>query len=153
MNKRIVAVCIFFLVFFVTSNVFAEITAEPPLELGAEVVMITPLFDPKDSNNSVGTIEGVRINNYFFYFRLCDVNGNEIKRSEIDPLFPDLWSPCGPIEPMYNDSGGIEKYRYFGVNVLADDNNQFETSYLDLNLVKTAVCQWSPVIEKRISLF
>lgn len=126
----------FFLVFFVTSNVFAEITAEQ-VE-GLEVVKIIKLYEPKGSDNFIGTLEHIRVGSEAFNLRICDKNGVEIKRSG------PTGASCGSAEPIYNNSGYIEKYRHFGIRVIAYDSSQFRTLYFDLDLVPTDLINMWP---------
>lgn len=135
MNKKIIAVCIFFIVFFITSNVLAEVVAEY-VEGGDDIEKITKIYD-KDGN-STGTFEHIRVGSSTFNIRICDEDGVEVKRSG------PTGASCGVIEPMYDEQGYIEEYRHFGVRGIGSSSSQFRTLYFDLDLVPTALINMWP---------
>ncbi|MCK5510839.1 putative metal-binding motif-containing protein [Candidatus Parcubacteria bacterium] len=129
MSKRIIGICIFFIVFFVISknNVFAEIIAEQ-IE-GSEVVKIIPLFEG-NNNDYIGTLECIRVTSSSSYIRICNKDGVEIKSVSL--------ATCNEVVPIYNDLGYIEKYRGFGISSAV-----YWTFYLDSELVPiNIICKW-----------
>ena len=128
MKKVIVSVCLFFV--FLGSNVFAE--AEIVIVekfIGTRFEKIINFYEPKGSNNIVGTFECIRIGRRL-EFCIRDVNGTEVHTSS--------WSgPFGGVEPLYDEADEhITGFRCFGSVTLSllNGTTQFRVAYFDANL-------------------
>ena len=129
-----------FIVFTLHSNCFAMSQGDIAVEsvFGQEIKAIIKLFEPKGSDNLIGTLEciGTDGGSGRFYFRRLNLEGIEINRApEVDGQVRGLAGPFGGIEPLYDEAEEkITGFRCFASRRLGLGTTQLWTFYMDAEL-------------------